>query len=132
MQQFAWEASERGLPIHLQADPTRAALLHKEYEQKKSVVNQTIKQNILQKYGGEEHLQRPEEQANLEQSETFIEYDRSGRVIRGTDIVVAKSRYEEDNYTKYAGGHTSVWGSYYDKQEQRWCVSYCISCFLTS
>ncbi|KAF4748530.1 hypothetical protein FOZ62_015410, partial [Perkinsus olseni] len=36
--------------------------------------------------------------------------------------LVLNSRYEEDNYTQ---GHTSVWGSYFDKDTHRWGYACC-------
>jgi len=35
LQLFSWEAGERGSNVHLQAEPTKAALLHKEYVKRK-------------------------------------------------------------------------------------------------
>ena len=35
LQLFAWEANQRGSSVHLQAEPTKAALLHTEYEKRK-------------------------------------------------------------------------------------------------
>ncbi|KAF4684744.1 hypothetical protein FOZ60_007346 [Perkinsus olseni] len=44
--------------------------------------------------------------------------DNDGRESR----LVLNSRYEEDNYTQ---GHTSVWGSYFDKDTHRWGYACC-------
>lgn len=56
---FAWQAYEKGQEAHLQADPTKLELLSKEYQRKKEVFKDDQKQNILSKYGGEEHLEAP-------------------------------------------------------------------------
>ena len=65
---FAWEAYEKGAEVHLQADPTKLDLLAKEYKRKKEVFKDTKKNNILDKYGGEEHLEKPPEQLIMGQS----------------------------------------------------------------
>ena len=65
---FAWEAYEKGTDAHLQADPTKLALLSKEYKKKKHEYKHSVKQNILDKYGGEEHLEAPSKELLLSQS----------------------------------------------------------------
>lgn len=46
---FAWEAYEKGADVHLQADPTKLELLHKEYRVKKGDFEQDKKLSILDK-----------------------------------------------------------------------------------
>ena len=65
---FAWEAYERGTDIHLQADPTKLELLHKEFERRKGDFKQSAKDSILEKYGGQEHLNVPPKQLLLAQT----------------------------------------------------------------
>ena len=48
---FAWEAYEKGADVHLQADPTKLELLHKEYRVKKGDFEQDKKLSILDKVG---------------------------------------------------------------------------------
>jgi len=38
MQLFVWQAHEKGTDIHLQADPTQAEILNKQFEEKKSKI----------------------------------------------------------------------------------------------
>ncbi|XP_068746694.1 pre-mRNA-splicing factor SLU7-like isoform X2 [Montipora capricornis] len=121
-QMFAWEAYEKGVDVHLQADPTKLELLHQEYNVKKGVYDQDKKLSVLDKYGGEEHLNAPPKELLLAQTEHYVEFSRTGKVIKGQDKAVAKSKYEEDVYTN---NHTSVWGSYW--QEGRWGYSCCHS-----
>jgi pre-mRNA-processing factor SLU7 len=61
-QSFVWQAYDKGVDINLQADPTRAELLRKEFSQKKTEKAGKIKKNIIEKYGGEEHLNSPPEE----------------------------------------------------------------------
>lgn len=100
VQMFAWQASERGNEVHLQANPTQVAILHKEYESKKDQVRDTTQKSILEKYGGEEYLEAPPKELLLAQSENYVEYSRTGRVIKGQERAKAKSKYEEDGKTK--------------------------------
>ncbi|KAH8555633.1 Pre-mRNA splicing Prp18-interacting factor-domain-containing protein, partial [Umbelopsis sp. PMI_123] len=109
-QLFAWQAANRGNEVHLQANPTQLALLHKQFEEQKEKVRDTNKEGILAKYGGEEHLQRPPTELLLAQSENYVEYSRTGKVIKGQERAVARSKYEED---VYINNHTSVWGSFW-------------------
>lgn len=69
---FAWEAYERGNDIHLQADPTKLELLHKEFGKRKHEFKKTAKDSILDKYGGQEHLEVPPRQLLLAQTVCFV------------------------------------------------------------
>lgn len=51
----------------------------------------------------------PDEALLLGQTEAYVEYDRTGRVIKGQEVK-KRSRYEED---VYINNHTSVWGSWW-------------------
>ena len=46
---FAWEAYEKGTDVHLQADPTKLELLHREYKVKKEDFKQDLKGGVLDK-----------------------------------------------------------------------------------
>ena len=95
---FAWEAYEKGSEVHLQADPTKLEVLAREYKNKKEQYKSTVKEGILEKYGGEEHLEAPPKQLLMAQSEDYVEYSRHGAVIKGQEKAKVKSRYEEDIY----------------------------------
>ncbi|EDO48812.1 predicted protein [Nematostella vectensis] len=110
-QMFAWQAYEKGADVHLQADPTKLELLNQEYKVKKEYFEKDKKQSILEKYGGEEHLDAPSKELLLAQTENYVEYSRTGKIVKGQDKAVAKSKYEED---VYINNHTSVWGSYWE------------------
>ncbi|XP_044258037.1 pre-mRNA-splicing factor Slu7 [Tribolium madens] len=109
-QLFAWEAYEKGVDVHLLAEPTKLELLQKEYEKKKEQFKSKVQGSILEKYGGEEHLEAPPKSLLLAQTEDYVEYSRSGKIIKGQEKVVIKSKYEED---VYINNHTSVWGSFW-------------------
>ncbi|CAG8584610.1 10946_t:CDS:2 [Cetraspora pellucida] len=110
LQLFAWQAYEKGTDVHLQANPTQGELLHREYLQKKEKLKDTSKDSILAKYGGEEHLNAPPKELLLAQTEQYVEYSRTGRIIKGQERAIAKSKYEEDVFNN---NHTSIWGSYW-------------------
>ena len=44
------------MDVHFQAEPTKAAVLRKTYAQKKKDHSSKLKQSVLDKYGGMEHL----------------------------------------------------------------------------
>uniref|UniRef100_A0A8C9WB13 Pre-mRNA-splicing factor SLU7 n=1 Tax=Scleropages formosus TaxID=113540 RepID=A0A8C9WB13_SCLFO len=95
-QLFAWEAYERGSDVHLQADPTKLELLHQSFKVKKEDFKKEQKESILEKYGGQEHLDAPPRELLLAQTEDYVEYSRHGAVIKGLKKAVACSKYEED------------------------------------
>ncbi|KAF2893567.1 hypothetical protein ILUMI_12596 [Ignelater luminosus] len=109
-QLFAWEAYEKGVDVHLLAEPTKLELLQQEYDKKKEQFKSQVQKDVLERYGGEEHLHAPPKSLLLAQTEDYIEYSRSGKVIKGQEKQVIKSKYEEDIYIN---NHSSVWGSYW-------------------
>lgn len=127
VQTFAWQAYEKGVDIHLQAEPTKAELLHKEYAVKKEEYKEGVKDNILKKYGGEEHLKVPPKELIFAQTEHYVEYSRQGQIIKGCEKPVIKSIYEEDIYIN---NHTFVWGSFW--KDGKWGYKCCHSMIKNS
>lgn len=109
-QLFAWEAYEKGVDVHLLAEPTKLEMLQKEYEKKKDQFKSQAQGSVLERYGGGEHLEAPPKSLLLAQTEDYIEYSRYGKVIKGQEKQIIRSRYEED---VHPGNHSSVWGSYW-------------------
>ncbi|XP_051505309.1 pre-mRNA-splicing factor SLU7 [Myxocyprinus asiaticus] len=109
-QLFAWEAYEKGSEVHLQADPTKLELLHQSYRVKKDEFKEKQKESILERYGGQEHLDAPPRELLLAQTEEYVEYSRHGAVLKGQEKAVACSKYEED---VLINNHTCIWGSYW-------------------
>uniref|UniRef100_A0AAG5DUC1 Pre-mRNA-splicing factor SLU7 n=1 Tax=Anopheles atroparvus TaxID=41427 RepID=A0AAG5DUC1_ANOAO len=107
-QLFAWEAYGKGVDVHVLAEPTKLELLQKEYDKKKSQFKDEVKNKVLEQYGGEEHLAVPPKALLLAQTENYVEYSRQGKIIKGQDKPIIRSRYEED---VYINNHTTVWGS---------------------
>ncbi|UYV62152.1 SLU7, partial [Cordylochernes scorpioides] len=126
-QLFAWQAYEKGVDVHLQAEPTKAELLHQEFSTKKEQYKESIKDNVLAKYGGEEHLESLPKELIYSQTENYVEYNRQGEVKGGQEKASIKSKYEED---VYINNHTSVWGSYW--KNGQWGYKCCYSFIYNS
>lgn len=109
-QLFAWEAYGKGVDVHLLAEPTKLEMLQHEYEKKKEEFKSETKDKVLSKYGGEEFLQAPPKSLLLAQTEEYVEYSRTGKVVKGQEKHANRSRFEED---VYPNNHTSVWGSFW-------------------
>lgn len=103
------EAQEKGQDVHMQAAPSQAEMLHAAFRERKAKLMEENKRRLLEKYGSAAGS-KPDEIAGLGQTETYVEYDRAGHVVKGSQPVV-KSRWEED---VFPGNHTSVWGSYWE------------------
>ncbi|XP_077330253.1 pre-mRNA-splicing factor SLU7 [Lithobates pipiens] len=121
-QLFAWEAYEKGSEVHLQADPTKLEVLCKSFKERKEDFKEDQKKSILEKYGGQEHLDAPPVELLLAQTEDYVEYSRHGTVIKGQEKAVVRSKYEED---VLINNHTCIWGSYW--KDGRWGYKCCHS-----
>lgn len=140
----AWEAFDKGQDIHMQAAPSQAELLYKNYKVIKDKLKSKMKDTVLEKYGNaasEEELPR---ELLLGQTERQVEYDRAGRVVKGMvcngtyylvsvlfgctywhlsvlkEMALPKSKYEED---VYINNHTTVWGSWW--KDHQWGYKCC-------
>ena len=102
LQLFAWQAAARGNDVHLNANPTQGELLHYEFKQKKEQLKDTTKSSILAKYGGAEYLDSAPKELRQGQTENYVEYSRTGQVIKGREKAKARSKYPEDgNFISY-------------------------------
>ncbi|EGR29555.1 step ii splicing factor slu7, putative [Ichthyophthirius multifiliis] len=107
-EKFAWDQVEKnGLSLSSIANPTLTEKVFKEMLDKdKNIKNMKIKQ-ILQVYGGEEHLD-VDYDLIVGQTEKYAEYSADGQQL---DIYNHKrSKYIED---VFINNHTTVWGSWY-------------------
>ncbi|KAG8715827.1 mRNA splicing protein [Ceratobasidium sp. 423] len=96
LQLFAWQSAARGNDVHLNANPTQGEILHQQYTEKKEQLKSTSKVSILAKYGGEEYLEKAPKELLNGQTEDYVEYSRTGQVIKGRERAKAKSKYDED------------------------------------
>ncbi|KZC05945.1 PREDICTED: pre-mRNA-splicing factor SLU7 [Dufourea novaeangliae] len=129
-QLFAWEAHERGVDVHLLAEPTKLELLKQEYDKKRDELKDKARDSIINTYGGEEHLDALPSSLLLAQTEQYVEYSRYGKIIKGQDRQVIRSKYEED---VFPNNHTSVWGSYWHggKWGYKCCYSFIKNSYCT-
>ena len=121
-QRYAWEASERGVKQHLQANPTSGEVMRKKEMAESDAKRKEQRNALLAKYGGEEHLQpTPLRDTMVLENEKFVEYDEMG-AIKGAPKKAAKSKYAEDIHLN---NHISVWGSWWHNFE--WGYACCFS-----
>jgi pre-mRNA-processing factor SLU7 len=144
MQRFCWDANDKGVEISMQANPTQAELMNQGFREKKVDLKEKTKQSILEKYGGAEHLEAPPKELLYSQTERYVEYSRTGQLVKGQEQRLARSRYDEDGecllcsvvqqevvrvstrflpFLVYPTNHTSVWGSYWE--DGRWGFACC-------
>ncbi|CAN1270569.1 Pre-mRNA-splicing factor SLU7-A [Linum perenne] len=116
----AWEAFDKGQDIHMQAAPSQAELYYKSYKVKKVTLETQTKDQMLLKYGNAASQDPIPKELLLGQSERQVEYDRAGRIIKGQEVALPKSKYEED---VYVNNHTSVWGSWW--KDHQWGYKCC-------
>lgn len=124
LQLFAWQAEARGNDLHLQANPTVNEKQFREFQQKKEKLRESTKGSILERYGGAQHFDSIPKELLSGQTEDYVEYSRSGKVVKGQERAKAKSRFEEDVFEK---NHTQVWGSWYDLTTGQWGYKCCHS-----
>ncbi|KAF9051163.1 hypothetical protein BDZ89DRAFT_1126129 [Hymenopellis radicata] len=124
LQLFAWQAAARGNDVHLNANPTQGELLHTEFKKRKEELKDSSKVSILAKYGGEEYLETAPAELRHGQTENYVEYSRTGQVIKGRERVKVRSKYPED---VMVNNHTAVWGSWYDAGTGTWGYACCHS-----
>lgn len=79
----------------MQALPSQAELLLRQFKEKKEQLKKEMKTDLLAKYGGEEHLAPAKELPA--QSDIYVEYSRTGKPIKGADKLIARSRYDDDD-----------------------------------
>ena len=79
----AWEAFDKGQDIHLQAAPSQAELLYKNYTVIKEKLKSHTKDAIMEKYGNAAAEEKLPRELLLGQSERQVEYDRAGRIVKG-------------------------------------------------
>jgi len=119
-QMFAWDVTTKGEDLHLQADPTLAEMMHKQHKTAKETFKTNQSEGVLAKYGGEEYLKVPPKELLIAQSEHYTEYSKAGRLLKGAEESIVRSKYEED---QYPGNHRTIWGSFW--RDGRWGFACC-------
>eukprot|EP01134_Creolimax_fragrantissima_P001950 CFRG1950T1 len=122
MQLFAWNKSDIGEDVHVQALPTATEKLLNTEKRYMDDVKDKEQQTIIDKYGGAKYLNAPPQELLLGQSESYVEYDRSGNIVKGQEKAIPKTKYVED---VLPNNHRAVWGSYWC--DGQWGFSCCHS-----
>ena len=137
--------------IDIIANPSAAALATKQYKQEKESVAREKQLRLADRYGDASAARKnaasaeaesgaakgagPDERPRLGPTEVYCEYtvDAAGRVVQKNPLgsgsgvgtsAVSKTKYEED---VLEGNHTSVWGSWYDRNTHQWGYACCWS-----
>ena len=123
LENFIRDANDKNKDLNLNnvAMPSQAELFHKYLNNTKDRFRSNVLQKIISKYGGEEHLQVPEDilKENFDADEYIDNTDGHNK----KKILMIKSVYPED---VQINGHTSVWGSYYH-DKFGWGFKCCLS-----
>lgn len=118
---FAWDSYKHGEKVHDMAQPTQALKMWQVFKQRSKDLKETQQRELLDRYGGEDHLNAPQELV-FSQNDNYVEYSRDGRVLKGRERALVKSKYEED---VLVGNHSSTWGSWYDPASCKWGFACC-------
>jgi pre-mRNA-processing factor SLU7 len=101
--------------------PSQAEKLHEQFQHKQDSLKDTQKSKLLNKYGGEEHVeQKLPDRLRFGQTEVYTEYTPDGSLVKGQENVVLNAKYEED---KLQNNHTKIWGSFW--HNGRWGYACC-------
>merc|ERR1719443_1898147 len=129
LERFAWNTYASGnATVNALALPTQAAKLMDVFKDRQEEAKKEKKEELLNKYGGQEHMNVPEVILNAE-SEQYVEYSRDGRVIKGQERAMAKSKYMED---VHPGNHSSIFGSWYCTRTSAWGYRCCHATYLNA
>jgi pre-mRNA-processing factor SLU7 len=109
LQYHSLEAYEKGQDLHMESMPTQADKVHRDFKVKKEKLLSERQQEMLEQYGGAEHINQVPKELLLAENETYVEYDRRGKVAGGLAKALPKTKYDEDIFEM---GHTQVWGSH--------------------
>jgi pre-mRNA-processing factor SLU7 len=82
LQVFAWQAYERGEDISLQANPSEVERLYRENTKKKEQEKRKLEESLLARYGNQDELVAQDEGAAIEESDVYIEYSKTGKVVK--------------------------------------------------
>ncbi|TKY66221.1 Pre-mRNA-splicing factor SLU7 [Spatholobus suberectus] len=115
-----WEAFEKGQDVHMQAAPSQAELLYKDFKDRKEKLKSQMKETIIEKYDNVADEDQLPRELLLGQSEMQVEYDRAGRIIKGQEAALPGSKYGED---VYINNHATVWGSWW--KDHQWGYKCC-------
>ena len=82
-QVLCWDMQARGEEIDVFSNPSQAEMLFKQFHEKKAVLQDSKKKDLLEKYGVDSSATVMDPRLRLGQSEMYSEYSRDGRVVKG-------------------------------------------------
>lgn len=97
LQKFAWELNEQGKELFVEASPSQAEMLHKQFLEKKEKLLKEKERFLKENYDTEDSNPLPKE---LVVEDNYVEYDKFGNI---------KKKVIEE---VLINGHTSIWGPY--------------------
>jgi len=112
-------AEDKASEVHLQAAPSEAERHFKKEQKESQIQIEEKKLFLLEKYGGEQYLQKPTTIKELNQTENYVTYNIDGSINTGKEINT-KTKWQEDVLLY---NHTTVWGSYWE--DGRWGYNCC-------
>ncbi|KAI0567187.1 hypothetical protein FGB62_4g246 [Gracilaria domingensis] len=115
------KASSTGKQLpHLQAEPSRAEAVFREFETRKKDLQEKRRAQIVKKYGGQEHSVPQPGISDVAEVGASIGYDAEGNPKKGGNISAPVSAYPEDVLEK---NHKDIWGSFYE--DGKWGYACC-------
>lgn len=110
LHRHAAEANQHGQDVHVQAMPSQAEKVYKEFAKKQKELSSKAQSSLLERYGNAAESEQAPPELLFGQSETYAEYDSHGNIVKGEEGSVPRSRYEED---VLENNHSQIFGSYY-------------------
>ena len=128
-QVLCWEMTDNNIinkDMDTLTNPSQIELLHKEYIIKKKILEDIKKKSLIDKYGSNTINNNIilDPRLKLGQTESYIEYNSNGKVIKNHIKTEIKTKYDENIYIN---NHTEVWGSYYHRTRRLWGFECCHS-----
>jgi pre-mRNA-processing factor SLU7 len=117
IESFSNLAKEKESNLIYQGTPSQVELMYKKFQENKQKINVEIKDKINKKYSNESESENVINKDLLISNESYYEYTIDGKEINTRKKLLTKSKYDEDNFFN---NHTSVYGSYYDKEKKKW------------
>ena len=111
---FAWDHVRKyNSELNSVAMPTLTEMLHKKSQAMNQMQRGKLFDEMSKRYGGDQHF-APHMEELLTSKDQYVEYDEKGQVInKGVSQKQGRSKYPEDLYPQ---DHTSVWGSWWNKE----------------
>ena len=128
-EKFVFEAQRKGgASVNSVAMPSQAELMYKNFVKERGKQKEKVNSELLERYGGGEHLEQPGELIQGENDvDVYTEFTQEGNPKpqhpQHPHIQNISSKYREN---VHVGNHKSIWGSYWH-EEYGWGFGCCFS-----